>query len=348
MKKSTKQKASRYSEAQTTRWLSWMAKNMQRHKQTVFLIEDLQVSWLNHNWERKLHWASSIIFCGLLGGLMIGLTSGLIVEPIYGFLVGLTFGLIVGLIFSVGKNSQTIATTESTHWSWKNLRSNYKAGLKTGAFRGLIFGLIAGLFSGPIIGFREGLSEGLTIGLTNVLIGGFFGGLFGLFAAGVGNIVSPTTTIPNEGIKLTLKSSLNGLISGLIFGLIFQWLFFELTDRLIFGLVFDLAEMPIDRLEDWLIVGLVSALIGGLWFGGIAVIRHYTLRLLIYLRGYGPWNYVAFLDCAADELQFLQRVGGGYIFIHRMLLEHFAGMEDDKAPANDEMKASDYAFPFKR
>ena len=60
----------------------------------------------------------------------------------------------------------------------------------------------------------------------------------------------------------------------------------------------------------------------------MSVIRHYTLRFLIYLRRYGPWNYTQFLDYAVDELHFMQRVGGGYIFIHRMLLEHFAAMED--------------------
>jgi hypothetical protein len=38
-----------------------------------------------------------------------------------------------------------------------------------------------------------------------------------------------------------------------------------------------------------------------------------------------PWNYARFLDYATERL-FLQKVGGGYIFVHRMLLEHFAGM----------------------
>ena len=36
-------------------------------------------------------------------------------------------------------------------------------------------------------------------------------------------------------------------------------------------------------------------------------------------------DYARFLDHAAD-LIFLQKVGGGYRFIHRLLLEHFAEM----------------------
>ena len=40
-----------------------------------------------------------------------------------------------------------------------------------------------------------------------------------------------------------------------------------------------------------------------------------------------PRNYARFLDYAAEELTFLQKVGGGYIFVHRYLLEYFAAME---------------------
>ena len=42
-----------------------------------------------------------------------------------------------------------------------------------------------------------------------------------------------------------------------------------------------------------------------------------------------PLNYAHFLDYAT-KLIFLRKVGGGYIFIHRMLLEHFAAMSKNK------------------
>ena len=38
-----------------------------------------------------------------------------------------------------------------------------------------------------------------------------------------------------------------------------------------------------------------------------------------------PWRLVPFLDHCVD-LIFLRRVGGGYIFVHRLLMEHFAEM----------------------
>ncbi|NEO16045.1 MULTISPECIES: hypothetical protein [unclassified Moorena] len=48
----------------------------------------------------------------------------------------------------------------------------------------------------------------------------------------------------------------------------------------------------------------------------------------IMTNNYIRWNYARFLDYAADRI-FLQKVGGGYIFIHRMLMEHFAQMKPE-------------------
>jgi hypothetical protein len=48
MKKEVK-KRKYYSEKQTKIWLYWIANNMQKHDQTIFLIENLQPSWLNNN-----------------------------------------------------------------------------------------------------------------------------------------------------------------------------------------------------------------------------------------------------------------------------------------------------------
>jgi hypothetical protein len=59
--------------------------------------------------------------------------------------------------------------------------------------------------------------------------------------------------------------------------------------------------------------------------GGSAVIKHYALRLILLLKGYTPLRFIDFLDHCA-RLILLKKVGGGYIFIHRMLLEYFAEM----------------------
>ena len=53
------------------------------------------------------------------------------------------------------------------------------------------------------------------------------------------------------------------------------------------------------------------------------MIKHYALRLILWLNGYTPFKFIKFLDQCA-KLILLKKVGGGYIFIHRMLLDYFA------------------------
>ncbi len=99
------------------------------------------------------------------------------------------------------------------------------------------------------------------------------------------------------GLLGVIGGPIGGLIGGLIYGLV-----------------------------GGLIGGLIGGLVGGLVGGGSACFRHFTLRLVLHRQGNVPWNYARFLDYAVDRL-FMQKVGGGYIFVHRMLMEHFAQME---------------------
>lgn len=78
-----------------------------------------------------------------------------------------------------------------------------------------------------------------------------------------------------------------------------------------------------------LIPKLIFILIIGLKRGGAAFIQHFTLRFILYRNGYIPWQYTRFLNyCTESTL--LQRVGGRYKFIHKLLQEHFAAMMFEK------------------
>jgi len=72
--------------------------------------------------------------------------------------------------------------------------------------------------------------------------------------------------------------------------------------------------------------GLLSGLFGGLFVGGLAYFQHSILRLFLWRAGYAPLRYVHFLDYATRCI-LLRRVGGGYIFVHRMLLDYFASQD---------------------
>ncbi len=193
------------------------------------------------------------------------------------------------------------------------------------SWRRLIYGLGFGLIGGPVFGLISELIFKLSGGLFLGLIFGPGLGLSWGLKGGLSVSRSPETVSPNQGVWDSAKNffvvtcSLGlsvGLIVGLIIGLI-SGLIGELSDGLFFGLIFGLVS------------GQVFGLNNGMEYGGHACIQHLILRLILCGNGYIPWNYTRFLDYAAGRI-FLQKVGGGYIFIHRMLLEHFASLKLDR------------------
>jgi hypothetical protein len=69
-----------------------------------------------------------------------------------------------------------------------------------------------------------------------------------------------------------------------------------------------------------------------LWFGGLDVVLHGSLRVVLSASDGVPLRLRRVLD-ECVHLGFLQRAGGGYIFIHRLLLEHFAARSARDASA---------------
>jgi hypothetical protein len=89
--------------------------------------------------------------------------------------------------------------------------------------------------------------------------------------------------------------------------------------------------VPASALVGTILIGII----GMLAFGGYAVLSHVSLRLVLWHSGVAPLDYVRFLDYCTERI-FLRKVGGGYIFVHRMLMEHFASLDteslDTKSP----------------
>ena len=149
----------------------------------------------------------------------------------------------------------------------------------------------------------------LTSNPRNDLIYGLIGALIGVLKSGYRSTEVKQRTFSNQGIWDSSKNSFRmGLIYGLI-GAVIRALIpvSEWLDGLIYGLLF----------------GLAFGLIVGLLNGGATCIQHFNLRRILYRQGRIPWNYSRFLDYASERL-LMKKVGGGYIFYHRMLMEHFA------------------------
>ncbi len=80
---------------------------------------------------------------------------------------------------------------------------------------------------------------------------------------------------------------------------------------------------PFEILTSGLTLSLPIALLAAFWYGGLDVVHHLCLRVLIWSTGRAPLRYEAFLEHAVERV-YLRRVGGGFMFIHRLLLEYFA------------------------
>jgi hypothetical protein len=70
-----------------------------------------------------------------------------------------------------------------------------------------------------------------------------------------------------------------------------------------------------------------------IWFsfysgGGLALLQHISLRIVLACHGYAPYRYDKLLDYCTERL-LLQRIGGRYRFMHKLLQEHFAKMPLD-------------------
>jgi eukaryotic-like serine/threonine-protein kinase len=385
--------------------LSWLAKEMRKHSQSVFLVEGLQPSWLGSRAERAAYgtlvalsvgliiglipgalcwmsggesngvgnrvigaltvvliislivlaavglgcWSESPwrngVTSGLIAGLLVGAGVGLVVwlglwlnigdtaRRIFeasggvaagastrlvfvasvGLVFGLLFGSIAGVLGALGVGSLNhIALVETISWKWSQCWKRSAPG----AAVSLIFGLILSLILGLIFGVTVGNMTGLGLSLPTLIAGLFgaliFGLIFWLVNGLVGGFIDRVKVgkaSPNQGIKLSQKNALATflvalLAAGLISGLITDWI-------------------------GGLVLGLILGLIVGLNRGGSAVIKHYVLRLILCLNGYTPFKFVKFLDQCA-QLILLKKVGGGYIFIHRMLLDYFAEMPTQK------------------
>jgi hypothetical protein len=135
--------------------------------------------------------------------------------------------------------------------------------------------------------------------------------------------------VPNQGIRRSWHNSARlALISTILIGVIGM-----LIDGLSGGLSTGLYRLNYGLsigLHLWLSDGLILAVCGGLLVcasrGGLAVLRHGILRLLLRCAGVVPRHYVRFLDEAASCI-LLRKVGGGYSFIHRLLLDYFVELE---------------------
>ncbi len=344
----------RYPSQQAVHWLAWLARQMSRRAQAEFFLEGLQPSWLPSRSQRRLYnvgirligaaafvlayAVGSVLACALTGetvgvvlvGLAFGLAAGLafvlpsvlpaglpdgvavalaagLMAVLVGVFLGSGGGLIAGLLFGLPAglaglgvaHEDRIEIAEMVSWSWTRAILGGVVGLAAGLAGGLILERVVG----QVVSLADELAFGLPVGLAFML------------ALGLSRSEAvERRTRPNQGIRRSARNAIwvgvTALLASVLFGVPIGVLEGALSNGLAFGLF----------------IGLPIGLTAGLAVGGCACIQHSLLRFILYRGGHIPWDLADFLDCATDCV-FLRKVGGGYIFVHRLLLEHFAALE---------------------
>jgi len=287
-----------YSEKNTKKWLIWLAQMLNKESQTIFLSEKNNPISLPNT--RKIS------------------------EP---YSDEQTKNGLRWLAQRMMQESQTVFLIERIQPSWlPNLLTKFIYYLEVAVIYGLAFGLclglgaawsyglIMGLAIGGIFGFAFGLSAGLTVvggidWIVSVIVNAIAMALDKLMGRESikNNPDIVTTSIPNQKVKETIRSAFFwGLLSALVGGILSQILQPQFS-----------------------LIGVLFGFVYGATTQGRFAIQHLSLRIILFLSHKIPWNYADFLNYATERI-FLQKVGGGYIFIHRLLQEHFAQMRPDE------------------
>ncbi len=219
---------------------------------------------------------------------------GLLLGGVVNFVIGGTLdGIISGLLYIpiflwlFGRDLK-IKPRQAVAWSPEGARLGFWFGLGFGVIFKIIFGLVLKALN-PLVFF-------LTTPLFECM---------GILAWGFSEkqISERNYRTSNEGIWRSAKI---GLLTALLIS--------------IFPGVFSIGAI------DGLALGLLGVAILGLRGGLQAFLRHFVLRFWLWRAHLFPWNATRFLDDATSRI-LLRRIGGGYSFVHRLLLDYFADLE---------------------
>jgi eukaryotic-like serine/threonine-protein kinase len=275
---------------------------------------------------RRAFGLTGMLMSGMAFGTAFGLTFGLIYGTGVGWVVGVAMGGVIGIAYgvcsrwlahSIAVRLDNIEVIETLTWSWSQAVPGVFTGLSTGLAFGLVIWLILGQFFPLGLIYEVVFASGF--GVAAALSFGLLSGLRGREIE--------MKMMPNQGIWRSLRSAVRVGVA--------VWLFVGLPIGLTSATAWRLFYLPEGATRTGLITGLGLGLAFGLaialFFGGLACVQHFVLRVLLYQSRAIPWNYVRFLDYCAERI-FLRKVGGGYIFVHRMLMEYFASLDTTQPP----------------
>ncbi|MDJ0555284.1 MAG: hypothetical protein QNJ68_12745, partial [Microcoleaceae cyanobacterium MO_207.B10] len=325
----------------TLEWLGWLGYQLEKHSKTEFLIESLEPVWLENKRDKRIY--------KVILGLIFGCFSWFLSKNIQFIFI---HGIAALSINTDDKNNgfyQNPATTEVMKFSWKQYRQScriilllpirikqiftihrqeflmeFKQVFKDKIVLGFqilctlfsLLCLLAFLFGNSpdnvklifLISFvLFNLMPILFLGL-KIIIGiiGIIG--FMIIFGGLQTQEFNYKIYPNEGIWRSLLNAI--FLTIIILPISVIMVLFSKSNN--FELISDILLFLSKLLPFFAFLIL-----------GMSVIQHLILRIIFFLTKKAPWNYARFLNYATEKM-LLQRVGGGYRFIHRLLQQRLA------------------------
>lgn len=357
-----------FTHAETRHYLAWLAAKMQQQAKTVFNIEEIQPDWLTADERKRFNGLLRLVQIAvtmLVYFLMNAILA--LVLPVHAlpFVAGNTLlGFFFGWLFTLERRFWrhpvphiAIGIVGAVIWRLAALPTDDVTLLfvtvmgfsNTGPANlvvAYIFDQMKNRFDQinikelvrvsvqevkPLIALMSVITSiGPTLIMAHWLnpTGGWFNWLLGAILAGLGYtaVITVATSLvssdiaqrvtPNQGIHSSLQTAfrMTGILGG--------------SFTVAFFVGFPATTL---RAGTGIAAGYGLGFGYGIWwaYGGFVVLQHAILRDVLARAGHLPRDLVKFLDYAAS-LILLRKVGGGYIFVHRYLLEYFAGLDIDK------------------
>ena len=304
----------RFAPSDTITWLTWLAKQLTREGKPTFFLEDMQPSWLAADDRPRLARSMRLlVFLFLLAGALpasfLFMTFGRWGAALAVLLVGLAAAAVPALtgrfLLRARLPFNRIETVESLAWSWPY------------AALGLGVGVVGGLVLGALVGWLDRWSTTAWATPWAALLAAA-GGALGAFEAGLRPGDLRLRMSPGQGVGQSLRSGVVVMTRVMVLAGVLLSVALGAASLLNGGDVI-LAAAP------WLLWLLLYLGLGfALAYGQLAYYQHARLRRILYDRGHIADDYPAFLNQTAER-NLLRKVGGGYTFVHALLLQYFSG-----------------------
>ncbi len=299
-----------YAPNDTIAWLTWLAGRMAGAGKPTFFLEDMQPSWLPPAGRESFGRFGRLVVFGLLAAAALPAVFVLLLFGRWGAAgVLLAVGLLAAAVpaltgrflirprLSFGR----VETVESLGWSWPWAALGFGVGVVVGLGLGALVGRLDRWTNTPWLALLPA-AGGVQVMIENALLRGDL----------------RLRTTPGQGIEQSRRNGL--MVAGVVVAaVVVVGAAAVAVAALVVGRQ---ALVPAAAWLLWLALYLGAG--GGLAFGLLAWLQHRRLRAVLVERNSFPPDAADFLNYAAER-NLLRKVGGGYTFVHALLLDYFGG-----------------------